>query len=95
MILATPSKIGNPGGRVFDIMSVDSLSRAPIYLVTTEPQTGNSADNERFAAAGRALRSPKMQSRLRERGVEFHWVVVDGAARATSLAKEHLVFPGP
>jgi len=94
VILASPVKIGNPGGRVLDILSIKDMDTSvPIYLVTAEPKQDDKDAQGRFKRAKDILCSQRMTSRLTEKGVEFHWVIVDRENVDTLMAKEHLVYP--
>ena len=82
VILATPRKIGNPGGEVIDILAEasgqNSRSRAPIFLISTEP-AAESAEEKLFKVAVEQFQSPKMKKRIEESGVRVRWFVVGGA----------------
>jgi hypothetical protein len=91
VILATPKKVGNPGGRVFDILSVRGLDpKAPIYLVSAEPKAG-SPEERQFEAAKRVLQSERMKMKLLEKGIRFHWITLDRHQREAPKVKEHVV----
>jgi DeoR/GlpR family transcriptional regulator of sugar metabolism len=77
VILATPSKIGNAGGLALNILSIDNLdSRAPIYLVSVEPEVG-SPYKKQYDQAEREMRSESVQKALVERGIVFHWIAIN------------------
>lgn len=94
VILATPKKIGNPGGRVFDILSVKGLDpKAPIYLVSAEPKADSVEERQQFEAAKRVLQGETMVSKLREKGLTFHWITLDRESRDVPKVKEHMIVP--
>jgi len=95
VILATPQKIGNAGGRVFDLLKLDGLNvSAPIILVTTNPQKGTAAEKA-FQEAQKALREESMQDAIRKKGIKFTWVTVDRDSRDTPKALETFTVPVP
>ncbi len=93
IILATPQKIGFAGGRVFDVLSVNKLdNRAPIYLVTTEPEPGSECEQQ-FNEAKKSFLGDKIQTAIYKQGLEFHWIIVDRKSGETPKAKERLDAP--
>ena len=90
VILATPGKIGNPGGRVLDILSIEPLDKAPIYLVTAEPRPADIEDQKRFAAAEAVLTGDAMRKRLLKLGLQFYWIIVD---RKNATVKKRIPCP--
>jgi DeoR/GlpR family transcriptional regulator of sugar metabolism len=95
VILATPQKIGNAGGRVFDLLKLDGLNvSAPIILVTTNPQKGTAAEKT-FQEAQKALREESMQEAIRKKGIRFTWVTVDRDSRDVPKALETFTVPAP
>lgn len=88
VILATPSKIGFAGGHVIDILAVADPC-APIYLVTSE-QGGQKDVESEFANAKRVIKAPSFEKTLRDKRIEFHWVILD---KKTGKEKEHLRVP--
>jgi hypothetical protein len=98
VILASPAKIGNSGGRVLDVLSITDMDTSvPIYLVTAEPGSDDKDAQERFRSAKEIFRGQKMQSRLREtdrgRGFKFYWVIVGREDPHNPKVKEWLVYP--
>jgi hypothetical protein len=93
IILATPRKIGNPGGHVLDLLSIDKLRpQAPIYLATTVPEP-NSSEEEQFSAAKERFLSKGLEERIREKRVEFHWVMIARENDGVSKVVDELVVP--
>lgn len=78
IVLATPHKIGYAGGSVFDILDVEDLdTTAPLYLVTTAPDQEEKSHQEQFNQARRIYESKPMQQKIKESGMEFHWIILD------------------
>ena len=93
VILATPRKISNAGGRVFDVLSVPELDvRAPIYLVTTEPEP-KTTEEKLFNQALKVFKSKKIQNAIRDKGIKFHWIIVDRKSADVPKAVEHIIAP--
>jgi hypothetical protein len=94
VILASPAKIGNPGGRVLDILTINDVDTSvPIYLVTAEPRPDDTDAQERFRLAREIFRGQEMQSRLREKHLRFRWRIVDRADPLALKAKDPLDYP--
>jgi len=78
IILATPRKIGFAGGRSFDLLNTKDLNtEAPIYLVTTKPQEGSENESQ-FKRSLDAFQSKAVERAISERGLEFHWITING-----------------
>lgn len=93
VILATPRKIGFAGGRVFNVLDVKGLStEAPIYLVTTNPESG-SKQEEQFERAKNVFKSETMEQAISAKGLTFHWVTVDNDNGGVPKMIEHIVVP--
>lgn len=76
IILATPRKIGVAGGLAFNVLKVSELdTRAPIYLVTTEPEP-DSEEERQFEKAKEVFEGENIQRAIRESGVKFHWITL-------------------
>ena len=92
VILVTPQKIGNPGGRVFDILSVDKLdTRAPIYLVTAAPESGE--QEGQFRRAQDIFKGKSMREALIRKQMPMHWITLERIAPGIPKAIEHIVVP--
>lgn len=93
VILATPAKIGNAGGRVFNLLAMKGLdTRGSIYLVTTSPEPGTE-EEKRFNKAREVFLGDGVQHALRAAGVQFSWIILDRNAKETPKALERLVGP--
>jgi len=93
VILATPRKIGNAGGRIFDLLTLDNLdTSAPIYFVTTNPPPSSPAATA-FEMAQSKLRQDRMQAALRERGLSFTWITVDRDSDQSPKARDTFRVP--
>jgi DeoR/GlpR family transcriptional regulator of sugar metabolism len=96
IVLATPSKIGDPGGMAFDILSLNPSeldSSAPIYIVTTTPAKGT-IHEEALQTTLATLRSAQMQTRLKEKGLVLRWVTVSEGPNKELISKTE-EFPEP
>lgn len=90
IILATPRKIGNAGGRVFNVLAIENIdARAPIYLVTTTP-TG-AEEEMQFSCAKSTFSGEAFETAVRDKGLEVHWIIVDRNSTEVPKAVEHLV----
>jgi hypothetical protein len=77
IILATPRKIGEAGGRAFNILDTQDLfTDAPIYLVTTNPEKGSEYEKQ-FKQALDAFQSEAVEQAIVSKGLEFHWITID------------------
>lgn len=91
IILATPAKIGSAGGQSFDVLSIEKIdARAPIYLVTAEPEPGSDYA-EAFERAREAFQSEAIQQAVAEKGLLFRWVTLDRNNGGVPKLKEELV----
>jgi len=83
IILTTAIKIGNAGGNVIDLLTLDKaddrtpVHKAPIYLVTTLPAPGDKVLQAQLSQAQDSLFSNEMAEALTRKGLEIHWVTVD------------------
>jgi hypothetical protein len=79
VILATPRKIGNAGGSVFDVLALEHLNTgAPIRLVSTTPLAGEDSDKiARFERAKKAFLAAELQNALKAKGITFSWTIVN------------------
>lgn len=79
VILATPRKIGNAGGSVFNVLALEHLNTgAPIRLVSTTPVTGEDSDKiARFERAKKAFLAAELQDTLKAKGIVFSWTIVN------------------
>ena len=76
VVLLTSSKIGEPGGRAFDLLELPDLdSDAPIYFVTNEPTPGG-IHRDALDKALHNMQSDKMRKKLLDRGVSINWIIV-------------------
>lgn len=92
VILATPNKIGVAGGLAFDVLKSAKLdTRAPIYLVTVAPEPGTESE-EQFAEARKIFLGDSIQSKIRDKKLEFHWVTLRRGQKPP-VPIEHLVAP--
>ena len=88
-MLATPRKIGHAGAKVFDILSIAPKTKAPLYLVTTAPQSA--LEEREFLKAKEACHAELMEENLRNHGIEFHWLILEQSNDGVPEALEHIV----
>ena len=76
IILATPGKIGNSGGDVFNLKNIKNFDKeSPVCLITTEPAEDQELDS--FYAAEKVFESGKFFKLVRSQGIDFHWIILD------------------
>lgn len=95
IILSTPSKMGQAGGQVLNLLSIPHLdAEAPIYLITTRPKPGERKKiKDQFDRAKKTFASPEIQNAIRQKGIDFHWIVVDPESGEVPKELEHLRAP--
>jgi hypothetical protein len=85
VILATPRKIGNAGGAVFDVLKLNG--NAPIRLVTAEPPKG-SPWRAQFDRALEIFNGPQMQKAFRNKKLTFRLTCIDPATKKAKTYPE-------